>query len=185
MTLCKKEITMVKKYSNAIASIHWIHAGLLMFLLLSGGLILSNMPNNADKLDSIKIHMILGFVAGLITLIRLYMVARSPELEPLKVDALRSQVIKWNHRFLYLMMFVVVLSGMAAANGAGIGEIVFFGQEGELYANVTAVGEVAHTVHAVATKLFMALIVMHVAGIVSYLLKTKENVLRRVGFGQP
>jgi cytochrome b561 len=177
--------TVPKKYSNLLASIHWIHAALLLVLLLTGGLILSNMPNTAEKIGSLQGHMLLGFAAGIIAIVRLILVLKSPKLTPLNVSAGRMQIIAWNHRLIYLFIFLVALSGMAAAKLSGTGDIVFFGKEGELFANMSALAENAKWVHMVSTKILMALIVMHIAGIVSYIIKTKENVLKRVGFGQP
>ena len=162
--------------------IHWIHAALIAFVLLSGGLILSEMPNNADKIGSLKVHMLLGILITVITFVRLFKVSKHPEMKPLEVGTGREKIIKWNHRLIYLMLIIVGLSGVIAANASGLGDIVFFGKEAELYADATSLSKLAGGVHAVATKLLMFLIVMHVAGIVSYVLKTKENVLKRMWF---
>jgi len=162
--------------------IHWIHAALIAFVLLSGGLILSEMPNNVDKIGSLKGHMLLGALITVITFVRLFKVSKHPEMKPLEVGTGREQIIKWNHRLIYLMLIIVGLSGLVAANTSGLGDIVFFGKEAELYADATSLSKLAGGVHAVATKLLMALIVMHVAGIISYMIKTKENVLKRMWF---
>ena len=162
--------------------IHWIHAALITFVLLSGGLILSEMPNNADKIGSLRVHILLGLFITLITFVRLFKVSKHPEMKPLEVGAGREKIIKWNHRLIYLMLIIVGLSGVIAANASGLGDIVFFGKEAELYADATSLSKLAGGVHAVATKLLMFLIVMHVAGIISYMLKTKENVLKRMWF---
>ena len=162
--------------------IHWIHAALIAFVLLSGGLILSEMPNNAEKIGSLKVHMLLGILITLITFVRLFKASKHPEMKPLEVGTGREKIIKWNHRLIYLMLIIVGLSGVIAANASGLGDIVFFGKEAELYADATSLSKLAGGVHAVATKLLMFLIVMHVAGIISYMLKTKENVLKRMWF---
>ena len=172
----------MEKYSKCMVRIHWIHAALIAFVLLSGGLILSEMPNNIDKIGSLKGHMLLGVLITVITFVRLFKVSKHPEMKPLGVGTGREQIIKWNHRLIYLMLIIVGLSGMVAANTSGLGDIVFFGKEAELYADATSLSKLAGGVHAVATKLLMALIVMHVAGIISYVIKTKENVLKRMWF---
>jgi cytochrome b561 len=172
----------MEKYSKCMVRIHWIHAALIAFVLLSGGLILSEMPNNVDKIGSLKGHMLLGALITVITFVRLFKVSKHPEMKPLEVGTGREQIIKWNHRLIYLMLIIVGLSGLVAANTSGLGDIVFFGKEAELYADATSLSKLAGGVHAVATKLLMALIVMHVAGIISYMIKTKENVLKRMWF---
>ncbi len=175
---------MTQKYSNLIASIHWIHGALLAVLLLTGGLILSNMPDTSEKIGSLQGHMLLGLLAGAIAVVRLILVMRAPELAPLEVSRARQQLITWNHRLIYLLIFVVALSGMATAKLSGAGEIVFLGKEGELYAQMSTLAHNAKLLHTISTRLLMALIVMHVAGTVLYMIKTGDNVLRRVGFGR-
>jgi len=172
----------MEKYSKCLVRIHWIHGALITFVLLTGGLILSEMPNNAEKIGSLKVHMLLGLLITLITFVRIYKVGKHPKMKPLSVSALRQKIVTWNHRLIYVMLVVVGLSGVIAAKASGLGDIVFFGKEAVLYADKTALSELAGAVHAVATKLLMALIVMHVAGIISYMRKTKENVLKRMWF---
>ena len=173
---------MEKKYPKSIVAIHWIHAALIMFLLLSGGLILSNMPNTAQKISSLKGHFILGLIAGVILLVRLYLVSKAPKLEPLKVTPFRQKLLKWNHRLIYIVLFIVVLSGMATAKISGVGEIVFFNLDKELYKDAPAIAQNIKLVHQISTKILMALIVMHVAGVISYTIKTKDNIIKRVWF---
>ncbi len=103
-------------------------------------------------------------------------------MKALSVGEGREKIIKWNHRLIYLMLIIVGLSGITAAKTSGLGDIVFFGKEAELYADATSLSKLAGGVHEVATKLLMFLIVMHVAGIISYMVKTKENVLKRMWF---
>jgi cytochrome b561 len=172
----------MEKYSKCMVRIHWIHGALISFVLLSGGLILSNMPDNADKIGSLKGHIIMGLLITIITLVRIVKVRKHPEMKPLSVGEGREKIIKWNHRLIYIMLLIVGISGMVAAKTSGVGDIVFLGKQAELYADATSFSKLAGGVHAVATKLLMALIVMHVAGIVSYALKTKENILKRMWF---
>jgi len=172
----------MEKYSKCMVRIHWIHGALISFLLLSGGLILSEMPNNVDKIGSLKGHILIGLFVTLITFVRIFKIRKHPEMKPLSVGAGREAIIKWNHRLIYVMLVIVGLSGMIAAKTSGVGDIVFLGKEAELYANASALSQMAGTVHAVATKLLMALIVMHVVGIISYVIKTKEKVLKRMWF---
>ncbi len=172
----------MEKYSKCMVRIHWIHGALIAFALLSAGLVLSEMPDNVEKIGSLKLHMLLGIFITFITFVRIFKIRNHPEMKPLSVGASRENIIKWNHRLIYLFLIIVGLSGVIAAKTSGLGDIVFFAKEAELYADATSLSKLAGTVHAVSTKLLMALIVMHVAGIVSYVIKTKENVLKRMWF---
>jgi len=140
------------------------------------------MPNDIEKIGSLKIHMIIGLIITVITLIRMVIVAKAKDLEPLKVSTGRQKIITWNHRLIYVLLVVVGVSGIVFSQGAGVGDIVFFGVEAELYASVESYGEIAEIVHKIATKVLMFLIAMHLVGIISYAMKSKDGVLKRMWF---
>jgi len=175
---------MKKKYTNLFASIHWIHAAMIAFVLVGATVTLPDLPEVAEKLAPFKGHMIFGFIVTLVTFLRIYMVRKQPELEPLDVSPLRQMLIVWNHRLIYVMLVVVGLSGMATAKSANIGQILIFGQDPSVYTGPGGITATLASIHSASTTLLMLLIAMHVAGTLLYMIKSRENILKRVGFGQ-
>jgi len=175
---------MAKKYTNLFSAIHWIHAAMIAAVLLGALLALPALPEIGGDLSPFKNHMIMGFAVTVVTFLRLYLVRKQPELEPLKVDAFRQAVVTWNHRLIYLMLVVVGLSGMATAQISNIGQVLFFGADVSAYAGPGGLVATLGAVHTYGAWILGALIVMHVAGTISYIIKTGDNVLKRVGFGQ-
>jgi cytochrome b561 len=172
---------MKTKYSNAMILLHAIQGLLILFILGTGTFILSEIPNNLDKLEAFKMHIIVGLTVTVLTLIRIVIVAKSEKLEELKVGAFRAKLIKINHISIYVVLLLVSISGIVLTKGTGIGEMAIFGAVGEIYSSFKDFP--MGIAHAILTKVLMFLIAMHIVGVFSYKIKTKENTVSRMWFG--
>jgi len=124
---------MTKKYTNAFSVIHWIHAVILIFILIGALLNLPELPDKGEDLSPFKGHMILGFLATLIVIVRLIMLKKQPELKPLKMDTFRENIVHWNHRLIYIFILLTGISGMATAKSANLGQVLIFGENPSVY----------------------------------------------------
>jgi len=170
---------MEKRYSKGSVILHALQGIMLIFILLTGSLILEDMPNNIEKVGSLKIHMIVGLIIFILTFIRITFILKSPKVESLHVRGFRAKLIKWNHVFIYVVVVTMVISGIVLSQLSGLGEIVFFGSNAAL---PNLEDFLPCFVHVILAKVLMFLIVMHVLGVFSYMIKTKENILRRMWF---
>ena len=161
---------------------HWVHGAILAFILVGATLTLPDLPEKASELAPFKGHMIFGFVATLLTFIRIYMVRKEPELPPLNMGDFRESIVKWNHRLIYIVLVIVGLSGMATTKSANIGQVLIFGKDPSVYTGPGGITQTLASLHSMSTTLLMILIIMHVLGVFSYMIKTKENVLKRMWF---
>ena len=175
---------MTKKYTSTFSAIHWIHAAILIFILLGATFNLPDLPAKGGDLSPFKGHMILGFVATVITLIRLFMLWKQPTLEPLDMGAFRETIVRWNHRLIYLFLILTGVSGLATANSTSLGQVLIFGNDPSVYGGPDGITATLGTIHSISAYTLMALIAMHVAGVIFYMIKSKENILGRVGFGK-
>ncbi len=175
---------MAKKYTNPFSAIHWTHAAILTFILIGATLNLPDLPAKGGDLSPFKGHMILGIIATAITLIRLLMVWKRPKLEPLDMSAFRETLVRWNHRLIYLFLILTGASGLITANSTNLGEVVIFGNDPSLYGGPDGITATLGAIHSTSAYTLMALIAMHVAGVIFYMIKSKENILGRVGFGK-
>jgi cytochrome b561 len=175
---------MQTKYTPLFSAVHWIHA--IMITLIIGGALLTlpALPTNGIDLAPFRAHMIFGFVVTLVTFARIYLVRKQPELEPLKISALRQAIVTWNHRLIYVFLVVVGLSGMATTKSAHIGQVLIFGKDPSVYTGPDGITATLASIHSYAAYGLIALILMHITGTVAYALKTKENVFARVGLGR-
>ena len=175
---------MAKKYTNAFAAIHWIHAVVLILLLIGGILNLPDLPAKGGDISPFKMHMILGFIALFIVVIRLIMLPKQPELQPLDMGEFRETIVRWNHRLIYVFILLTGISGLATANSTNLGQVLIFGSDPSVYGGPDGITATFGTVHTLSAYTLAALIVMHVTGTILYMVKSKENILTRVGFGK-
>jgi cytochrome b561 len=166
----------VKKYSTGSIILHAVQGVGVLFILLTGSLVLSEMPNNVDKISSFAIHMITGVVLLVLTFVRIWFILRSPKVESLNVNGIREKLIKINHLLIYVVILLMGTSGIVMSQLSGLGEIVFFGANQV----IDLEGLTPALIHGVLAKVLMFLIVMHVLGVFSYMIKTKENILKRM-----
>jgi len=170
----------MEKHTKGFVAIHWVHGAILIFILAGATLTLPHLPEKAAELAPFKGHMILGFVATLLTFIRIYMARKQPELPSLDMGSFRESMVTWNHRLIYVMLVVVGLSGMATAKSANVGQVLIFGKDPSVYTGPGGITETLASVHSVSTTLLMILVAMHVAGVLSYIFQTKTNILKRM-----
>jgi cytochrome b561 len=89
-------------------------------------------------------------------------------------------VIKANHIAIYVVLLAIGISGILLSKSSSLGEIVFFGADLEIYSSFKdySIG----MVHGILTKVLIFLIAMHLVGVISYMTKTKENILKKIWF---
>jgi cytochrome b561 len=175
-------VIIVDKYNKGTILFHWIHGALLMFVLLTASLVLSNLPDDVEKIPSLQIHLILGIVVVVLTIIRLIVLNKNEKLKPLKMDTFRQTIVTWHHRLIYILIFLIGVSGIISAKSANLGAIVFFGSKEKLYEVVAQYGDIFFTIHGILAKILLFLIVTHIAGVIFYIIKNKDNILKRIWF---
>lgn len=172
-----------KTYSNPLVILHWFQGILLTFILVSGTLVLSNIPNTIAKIGSLKMHIVLGLFIFLLTIVRLIALAKYPK--PAKLTQMgiwREKLISLNHLFIYSVIIAMAISGVVLGKMTGLSDIIFFGSTLALPENFKTL--TVGVVHGMLSKVLIALIVIHIIGVFSYMLKTKENILKRMWFKQ-
>jgi len=172
----------MSKYKNSFVAMHWLHAVLISFLLIGATLKMPDLPAIGGDLSPYKMHIALGVLATLMVIVRLIMLRSQPKLQPLKVGELRQSIIKWNHRLIYIFLLLVGISGFATAKAANIGGIVWFGRDAADYTGPDGIVNIFASIHSTSSTILMILIVMHIAGVVSYKLKTGEPIMKRMWF---
>ena len=174
---------MLKKYSNKLVALHWMTVPLIILSLVMGTFVLAEMPNNLEKINSLQVHMIIGFVIGILTLIRIFVKKNHLPPEPLKVEneALKK-LIKVTHFALYTLILLMVASGITLSILSGLGEIVFFGSSAPLPEDFSIY--LPRKAHGIFAKVLFAFIGIHVVGVILYKFKTDSSISKRMWFGK-
>ena len=163
------------RYAKPRIAIHWLAALLIVFMLATGSLVLAELPNTAEKIGNLSIHMILGGLAGLLVLIRIVL-GRS---YPAPAAAAGEKLGRVGHVLLNLVILLMAMSGMLLAFQSGALDAVFFG--GVLPEDFKSF--TPRTIHGFASKVAMGLIALHVLAALYNQFVVRDGLLSRMGLG--
>jgi len=174
----------MKRYHPLLVSLHWLLAILILFSLFAGSNILADMPNdNPDKILTLKVHIISGLVILVLMLLRLFVRVKTGKPETIDTgDAFINKTGKYSHIFMYILVFLIVGSGLGIAILSGLSDIVFFGS-GEALPE-TFDNLLPRIAHGVLTKILIVTIALHFLATMWHQLIRKENVFFRMWFGR-
>lgn len=162
------------RYATSQVAVHWLAAVVIIFMLVTGTFVLDDMPNDAGKIGSLRVHMILGALAGLLVVTRIFMRKRlpAPPAEPGDRWGRIGQVV------LNLLVLLLVFSGAMLAWQSGAFDAVF------------GAGTLPHDfkqylprkIHGLVSKLVMAVVALHVLAALFHQLVVKDKLLSRMSF---
>lgn len=165
----------VFRYTKPQVAVHWLAAALIAFLLLTGTLVLADLPNTAAKIGKLRIHMMLGGLAGLLVVSRLAMRRRFPAAPALA----GHQLALAGHLALNLIVLSLVFSGVMLGLQSGAFDAVFgSGVLPEDFKQFTP-----RKIHGLASRLAMGLIALHVLAALWHQFIVKDGLLLRMRFG--
>lgn len=171
----------VERYHPALVLLHWFLAAAIIGNLAAGGLILSEMPNDDPaKPGLLRLHMITGLTILALMAVRLIvrLFTKKPPVPH------KSGLLKWlailNHWALYLVTFAMLSTGLGMA---ALGNLfpLLGGANIPLPASFDQLPPYAG--HALFATVLIALIALHLAGVVYHYAVKRENLLSRMWFG--
>jgi len=173
----------LSKYNNPQVALHWLTAAVIMFLLVTGTLVLANIENtDPNKVNNLRIHMLLGGLAFVLVLARIAWRAKTPQPAHLQTgNALLDKLGVATHYVLNLTALLIAISGVSLAIFSGLINVVFFGL-GTLPEDFF--DYVPRYVHGISTKVMIALIALHIMGGLYHALIIKDSIFRRMWFGK-
>lgn len=164
------------RYAGSQIAVHWTAALLIVFLLATGTFVLAEMPNAAPKVGNLRIHMVLGILAAVLTLARIALGARLPAAP----KAHRSALARAGHVALNIILLLLAASGALLAVQSGALGAAFAG--GALPADFMAFA--LRKVHGLLSRLAMALIALHVVAALYHQWFLRDKLLSRMGLGK-
>ncbi len=169
----------MNKYSQRIIWIHWVSSVLIIGLIITG-VLAEEAPSLTEKFSLYQWHFPMGVAVFLLTILRIIAFFKDPRPTKLYPQGnKRQKLIDFVHKGFYWVILWMCLSGMISL---GIENVYPAMAEGnpELLPDLTQDLSFILLSHHIVAKFVMLLLVMHLAGIFSHMLKTKENVFRRI-----
>lgn len=178
MTIMTTEDNLNSKYSKGTIAIHWISA-ILILILFPLGKYMSGIPT-ADKMTWIQVHVLLGLLIFLLTILRSILFFTS--LRPVHLDTgskFNDLLAIGIQRSFYILLLLIGISGIST---------LIFGGYLDAFMSSTISPELIlpHEdilplkAHNLLSGLMILLIGMHIVGVIRFNIKHKTNVIKRI-----
>lgn len=161
---------------------HWLMAIVLVGLYVLGLYMVDLTYYDPWYNDSLYLHKAVGMLAAILLVFRYLWVRLQPRpmhLEPEKT--VQNLAATMGHAALYLLMFVLMISGylISTARGQGIDVFGLF-EIPALLADGAERGELAGDIHDLAATGFIVLVGIHTLASLAHHFITKDATLRRM-----
>jgi len=165
--------------------LHWVMA-LAILGMIGLGTVISRMEPSFANLWLFGLHKSIGISLLFAALLRLVWHRVSPPPAPLtdRIPVWQQRAARLVHRTMYLLLFIVPVTGWVASAATGI-DVVLFGRI-TLPAIVPPSERLDQTffaAHSILTKILAGLVVLHVAGALHRHMVHHDHSLRRMIFG--
>lgn len=164
------------RYTTNQLAVHWLAAAAVIFLLLTGTFVLESLPNDVQKVGNLRIHLIVGALAGLLVIVRILL--RRRHLPPPALPG--ERMVRIGHVALNVAVLLMTLSGAALALQSGLLDAVF--GSGALPADFKAYAP--RKVHGLVAKLAMGLVALHVGAALFHQFVLRDGLLGRMRPGR-
>lgn len=170
-----------KRYAPLQVTLHWLVA-VLVFALFVVGKSMSRLPNDAEKLAPLALHMGIGIFTLAVIAFRFALRMRLPKPEHVSAgNVWLDWVGKAVHYALYALVFLMAVSGLALSMRAGLAPIVFGASGAPLPADFYDFA--ARALHGFIAPALFAFILLHVGAAFYHQLALKDRLLSRMWYG--
>jgi cytochrome b561 len=177
--------TSRSRYSSVAIALHWLMA-LAIIGNLAGGLLHDFVPREGGQRAFVMgLHKSFGLTIIALTCMRLgWRLANPPPLLPAYFTRGEAMLAKAGHWAFYALMLVLPLSGwvMADKNDRplqyfGLFDVPKFGVG-------KTIGEQFEEVHELLGWAMLALLALHIIGVIKHMVMDRDNLLPRMGIGR-
>ncbi|NCB57331.1 MAG: cytochrome b [Gammaproteobacteria bacterium] len=172
---------MSSHYTTTAKSLHWLMA-VLFFGMLGLGFYMQGLPLSPEKLKLYSWHKWIGVTVFLLALIRIaWRVTHQPPALPQSMPRLMQVAAHAGHHMLYMLMFLIPLSGWLMSSAKGF-QTVWFGilPIPDLLEKNKELGDLLLTVHVSLNYLFIAVLVGHIGAALKHHFIDKDDILTRM-----
>jgi len=174
--------------------IHWITAGIVLWMLGLGVYMTNFVPDPLDQFALTQVHKSWGFVVFVLAVIRVVWMSFSRKRPGLPADTpkLQARVAKASHLILYVMLFLMPLSGWAMSAAAPLQDLLnidnmvfdWFAMPDPWVPGVSWIEKLARGIHFWSSIVLSVTLFAHVGGAILHGFVIRDDVLRRMTFGR-
>lgn len=168
------------RYTGPAIAAHWLIA-ILILAAFPLGLYMHGLPLSPNKLKLYSYHKWIGMTVLLLFVPRILWRLTHRPPAPLPMPAWQHKIAEGTHHLLYLLMFLVPLSGWLMSSAKGF-QVVYFGvlPIPDLIGKDKELGELLEEMHEVLSWSLISLVGLHLAGALKHHIIDKDSTLRRM-----
>lgn len=169
-----------ERYTGPAIAAHWLIA-ILILAAFPLGLYMHELTLSPTKLKLYSYHKWIGMTVLLLFVPRILWRLTHRPPAPLPMPAWQHKIAEGTHHLLYLLMFLVPLSGWLMSSAKGF-QVVYFGvlPIPDLIGKDKELGELLEEMHEVLSWSLMTLVGLHLAGALKHHIIDKDSTLRRM-----
>ena len=168
------------RYHPLQVTFHWLTV-ILLFSMFPLGTYMSRLPNDAGKIILLTVHTILGSMILIVIIARFINRFRLPRpAHATAGNAFLDWIGKVVHYLLYMLVFLMVVSGISLSLQAGLLPIIFGGSGVALSADFYVF--VTRMLHGVIAPMLALLVVLHIGAALYHQFVLKDNLLSRMWY---
>ena len=172
------------KYSISSRIIHWAMAILILSTFAVGFYMKEFLDDDAqNRYEIYDLHKSLGVLVMILLIIRVInRIIKTPPALPDSISALDKKLAKIGHNLLYLLMFLVPLSGYLMSSFAGYPVNLFSIQLPNIVGTNFDFAKFFSEAHEIFAYSLIALVGIHILAIFKHYFfdKNKVNILKRI-----
>ena len=194
------------KYTNVAIALHWLIGIAILFMFILGWF-MTELPKESAKTTSFdlfnlglmtwevakeessrafyfNLHKSIGLTILMLIVLRMYW--RFTHRPPTFLNSMKlweKRLAKATHHALYLLMFLIPLSGIIMSAGSKYG-IKWFGIKVLPGFDDKAIRELFHEFHEIFGLLLLLLLIFHTLGAIKHSIIDKDGTLRRMWFSK-
>ncbi len=158
--------------------IHWLTV-VLLILVFAKGKALEGLDFNAENMNTFRSHAIPGMVLLFLTIIRIIIKKKNKNNVPKEIEyysAGHKMMVNAVNKLIYVLLIVTPIIGFMMIFKTGALAYDFGGAfpEGAVFS------ETLEAMHKVFVFSLLGMVVLHVAGVIIYKIKTGENLVKRM-----
>jgi cytochrome b561 len=167
-----------KKYPKIMIILHWVTV-ILVALEFYKGFTMEEFKFNEANFHLYKSHALLGVVIMILTIIRLIIKRKNANSIPVEIEyysAGHKMLVNTALKLIYFILITAPIVGFVMIYQTGT---LGYCSGGDFPTDVHF-NETLETIHKFMVFTLGGLIVMHVGGVFMYIIKTKDNILKRM-----
>jgi cytochrome b561 len=175
----------MSRYSKGAIILHWLMA-VMIIGNLAGGFLHDFVPTEGGQRALVMgLHKSFGLTIIALTLVRLgWRLANVPPPLPGYFTRGERLLAKAAHWGFYIAMLALPLSGWAAAD-RNDRPLAWFGLPVPKFGLDKANGSAANELHELLGWVMLALLALHIIGIIKHWIMDRDNLMPRMGWGAP